>query len=352
MTTGDLIRKMVMSHVTANDTAFHAAVQEYVDEERRKNHHVLAREIEKILWSKERAAPPESLNLLRKLPGGLDAPKDKDRNAPLVEVHQPRRTFESLVLRDETKDAIDRVMAENRRADLLRTHGLRPANKLLFWGPPGCGKTAAADAIARELRLPLALVRFDALVSSYLGETAANIRKVFDFGRSNPMVLFFDEFDAIGKRRTTVDEHGELKRTVNAFLQVLDGFHSETITIAATNHQDVLDPALWRRFDDIVEFPRPSIAEIRELLHARLRQIGTAADVNLAAIAQQLEGLSHSDVERIAQDATKRVVLAHKSRVDVESLGAAVAYQLAKRTQTKHSKRPSGQRKSKEGLDA
>lgn len=335
MTTGDVIRKMVMSHVTANDAAFHAAVQEFVAEERRKNHHVLAEEIEKILWSKERASPPDSLTLLRRSPSGLDAPKDKERNAALIDIQEARRSLDSLVLRSQTREGIDRILAENRRADLLRTHGLRPANKLLFWGPPGCGKTAAAEVIARELRMPIALVRFDAMVSSYLGETAANIRKVFEFGKTRPMVLFFDEFDAIGKRRSTVDEHGELKRTVNAFLQILDSFHAETVTIAATNHQDVLDPALWRRFDDVVEFPPPTAPEIRELLHKRLRQLGTEPDVDLSLVGDRLLGLSHSDIERIANDATKRVVLAHKAHVDADTLDAAVAAHLSRRTHRK-----------------
>lgn len=328
VTTGDIVRKMVLGHVTANDAAFHAAVQEFVAEERRKNHHILAKEIERILWSKERATP-DSLTLLRRPITG-DAPRDKERNAPLIDVHETRRDLDSLVLRAETRDAIQRILAENRRADLLGTHGLRPSNKILFWGPPGCGKTAAAEVIARELRLPLALVRFDALVSSYLGETAANIRKVFEFARAQPVVLFFDEFDAIGKRRASREEHGELKRTVNAFLQILDSFKADTITIAATNHQDALDPALWRRFDEVVQFRKPTTVEIHELLVKRLRQVGTTPDVDLGTAAKKLRGLSHADVERIGLDATKRAVLAHAKHVSADQLNAAIVAHLAR----------------------
>ncbi len=170
---------------------------------------------------------------------------------------EPARRLTDLVLDEATRKTLERIVDENRKADLLKTYGSRPANRILFCGPPGCGKTVSAEAIAAELYLPLALVRFDAVVSSYLGETAANLRKVFDFARSRPMVVLFDEFDAIGKDRASLEEHGEIKRVVNSFLQILDGFRSDTVAIAATNHQGLLDPALWRRFDEIVFFDMP-----------------------------------------------------------------------------------------------
>ena len=124
---------------------------------------------------------------------------------------------------------------------MLCSHGVRSVGKMLFCGPPGCGKSIAAEAVAHAPYMPLATVRFDAVVSSYLGDTAANLRKVFDFPRTRPVVLVFDEFDAIGKHRTALDEHGELKRVVNSFLQLLDSFHADTLTIAATNHQELLE---------------------------------------------------------------------------------------------------------------
>jgi AAA+ superfamily predicted ATPase len=187
---------------------------------------------------------------------------------------------------------------------------------VLFCGPPGCGKTVAAEAIAKEVYLPLAVVRFDAVISSYLGETASNLRKVFEFARSRPMVMLFDEFDAIGKRRTDPDEHGEIKRVVNSFLQMLDGFHGETLTIAATNHQGLLDRALWRRFDDIVFFALPSEREIEKLLIDRLRQIKLSSNVRLPAVARTLLGLAHADVERLAGEIVKRCVLQEKEEID------------------------------------
>ena len=195
-------------------------------------------------------------------------------------------------------------------------------------------KVSRRGGAARELYLPLATVRFDAVVSSYLGETAANLRKVFEFGRSRPLVLLFDEFDAVGKERTAADEHGELKRVVNSFLQLLDGFHAETLTIAATNHQGLLDPALWRRFDEIVVFPLPTCEEIENLLSRHFQQVPVEPRVVLGEVARSLEGFSHADVERVAVDVLKQTILDGRDIILSDTLNAAAARQRARRAVT------------------
>jgi SpoVK/Ycf46/Vps4 family AAA+-type ATPase len=184
----------------------------------------------------------------------------------------------------------------------------------------------AAEALAKELYLPLVLVRFDAVISSYLGETAANLRRVFDFAASRPMVLLFDEFDAVGKKRDDAEEHGELKRVVNAFLQMLDSSRGDALTIAATNHERMLDPALWRRFDEVIVFPSPSVAQIVELLRRHLRQVGTS-EINWDASANVLDGSCHADVKRVAQDATKICLLTGAKCVDGGILERAITLQ-------------------------
>jgi SpoVK/Ycf46/Vps4 family AAA+-type ATPase len=161
------------------------------------------------------------------------------------------------------------------------------------------------------------------VVSSYLGETAANLRKVFDFARSRPMVVLFDEFDAIGKDRASLEEHGEIKRVVNSFLQILDGFRSDTVAIAATNHQGLLDPALWRRFDEIVFFDMPGTAAIEDLLGRNLRQVSIHPAVDLRVLAESLVGLSHADVERIARDAVKDMLLSEPGPVTPAAIEGA-----------------------------
>ncbi len=144
------------------------------------------------------------------------------------------------------------------------------------------------------------------------------------------MVLFFDEFDAIGKHRTAEDEHGELKRVVNSFLQLLDSFRSDTLTIAATNHQGLLDPALWRRFDEILLFPKPDVKQILELLLRVLRQIGVSQSVKLDQVAKSLLGMTHADVERLAVDAIKQTILSSRKEIEPDILGAAVERQRAR----------------------
>jgi SpoVK/Ycf46/Vps4 family AAA+-type ATPase len=231
-----------------------------------------------------------------------------------------------MVVNDPTRSSLERIMTEQRKRDLLTSYGLNPLRKILFCGPPGCGKTMAAEVLAKELYLPLVLVRFDSVISSYLGETAANLRRVFDFAASRPMVLLFDEFDAIGKRRDDAEEHGELKRVVNAFLQMLDSLRGDALTIAATNHEEMLDSALWRRFDDVIFFEPPSASQIEELLKRHLRQIGTA-EIDWKSRAEALKGSSHADVKRVAQDAAKNCLLNGARSVDGTFLDEAIARQ-------------------------
>ncbi len=326
-TASEAIRKLLHAHFQGDEAAFRTAALEFVENERRLNHHTLANDLARIL-SEANGPTGSRKNVLIPIGNGYgNLPRDKERNAVLVELTDPRRELDDLVLSAPVREALDRIVLERRCADVLESHGMQPTSKVLFCGPPGCGKSVAAECLARELYLPLATVRFDAVVSSYLGETAANLRKVFEFGRSRPLVLLFDEFDAIGKQRTVADEHGELKRVVNSFLQLLDGFHAATLTIAATNHQGLLDPALWRRFGEIVVFPRPTREEIEQLLSRQFRQLPVEQQVVLADVARSLEGLSHADVERVALDARKQAVLDGWTSVKSEALDAAVARQ-------------------------
>lgn len=325
-TTGELIRKMIYSHVKGDSTGFRSTAKEFVEEERRKNHHILARDIERLL---QNGAPSSDLSGSLALIGthNNDVPRDKERGILLVEIKEPKRTLESLVLAQEIRKQLDLIVQENHKGEVLRTYGLRPISRVMFCGPPGCGKTVGAEAVAQALYLPIVLVRFDAVVSSYLGETAANLRKVFDFAKTRPMVILFDEFDAIGKHRTDEEEHGELKRVVNAFLQMLDSFRGETLIIAATNHQGLLDSALWRRFDEIVYFDRPNAAAIEVVLRRNTRQIGVASSISLSQYSSDLVGLSHADAERIALQAVKATILANQNVISPQVLQESIETQ-------------------------
>lgn len=322
MSNGEILQKMIGAFVKGDDKAFREAALDSINEEKRKNHHVLARELEKTLARANGSAgfTSRSLDILPRSGGSL--PQDKNRVVDLVEVREADQEIEELVLSSTTHESLLRIIEENRKGELLRTHGMRPVNKLLFYGPPGCGKTTAAEAIAKKLYFPLVLVRFDAVISSYLGDTAANLRQVFEFARRQPMVLFFDEFDAVGKRRDDADEHGELKRVVNSFLQMLDSWSGESVVIAATNHEGMLDPALWRRFDEIVGFLRPDAILMEEVLLRKLRGQKLAPEVDLRAAAIRLsetQDSSHADAERVAYDAIKSAILKRESPLKQET---------------------------------
>jgi SpoVK/Ycf46/Vps4 family AAA+-type ATPase len=321
----DVIRALLLAHYRGDEGAFRSSVWEIIEKERRVNRTVAASELERILSEASQAAPPRQngSGSLHSLNGSAGLPKDKDKNVMLLEIVEARRELDDLVLAPATRASLDRVVTEWRKGDLLKAHGLRPVNKLLFYGPPGCGKSVAAETLAKSLYLPLATVKFDALVSSFLGETSSNLRRVFDYARSRPMVLLFDEFDAIGRERTAVEEHGELKRVVNSFLQMLDGFRADTLTIAATNHEGLLDPALWRRFDDVVLFPPPSQSESECLLTRHFRQVPLAPGVKLRELTRSLAGACHADIERVAIDAIKLGILEGRDSVSASSLATA-----------------------------
>ncbi|MFP5205890.1 MAG: AAA family ATPase [Acidobacteriota bacterium] len=313
-----------MAHAHGDAQQFRSTVHEYIREERRKRHHQLADDLERIFSNGAPQSKVETLTVFR--PSGADLPRDKEKGTLLLELFEPTISLSEMVINDPVRRSLERIIEEQRRRDLLMSYGLTPLRKILFCGPPGCGKTMAAEVLAKELYLPLVLVRFDSVISSYLGETAANLRRVFDFAASRPMVLLFDEFDAIGKKRDDSEEHGELKRVVNAFLQMLDSSRGDALTIAATNHESMLDPALWRRFDEVIVFPSPSAMQIEELLKRHLRQVGTK-DVNWVDSANILFGSSHADVRRVAEDATKICLLNSANGVDGGILEQAISLQ-------------------------
>lgn len=324
------IQKLMVAHFQRNEAAFKKAAKDVIKYERRLKHNVLADELEKILLDgTSESSAKNFFSTLSSHNGNI--PKDRDHDGSLVELSNAEHNLEHLVLDSKLRSSLMRLIEEHRSSDLLRSYGCSPMRKVLFCGPPGCGKTMAASALANEMYLPLATVRFDAVVSSYLGETASNLRKVFDFARTRPVVLFFDEFDAIGKQRTALDEHGELKRVVNSFLQLLDSFHSETITLAATNHQGLLDPALWRRFDDIMFFALPDVEQIESLLCNSFKHVELSPSVKLKTTAKSLVGFSHADVVRIANETIKEFVLAEYDRITPVVLKRAVERQKDRR---------------------
>lgn len=329
MASGKLLRELIKSGAEGNQDAFQRASVEVIREERAKQHHLLANDLEKILYSRNRATDRQQPLVSARLP------TDKERNLPLLIVKEPHKRLEDVVLSDENSSVINELLQEHHRGEVLRSYGLHPSDKILFCGPPGCGKTLTAEVVASELGLPLAIVRIDSVISSFLGETAANLRQVFDFISSTPMVVLFDEFDALAKERSDDADHGELKRVVNAFLQMLDAYEGKSLLVAATNHEGMLDSAVWRRFDEVLIFEAPNLEQLRRLLAIKLKGLRREFEIDDARIVGLFKGMTHADVERVLRRAAKDMVLAGKQFLSERHLQVAVSREDARRARVK-----------------
>jgi AAA+ superfamily predicted ATPase len=253
-------------------------------------------------------------------------PKDNNKEIPLFELIYPEKYFADLVISEDKKEQVQQIIKEFSNWDILVCNGVFPSNKVLFYGPPGCGKTLSSQVIASEMGIPMIYVRFDALVSSFLGETASNIRKIFDYAKTDNYVIFFDEFDAIGRSRNDQFEHGEIKRVVNAFLQQLDNFKGRSLIIAATNFEQSLDYALWRRFNETICFSMPTDKEKEELFKIKLQRFdGPIHIVNEYML--NMSSFSHSDIDQVCQTIMKNCILNGKKIYGKKDIELAVLKQ-------------------------
>jgi SpoVK/Ycf46/Vps4 family AAA+-type ATPase len=318
------LRQIFQTAQTGDKESFQRIAEEVIKEERAKQHHLLANDLERILYGKAPEAAP--LKLLKQ-----DVPEDKEKGLPLLNVLVPTRSMDDIILSDENRSIVDELLLEHNRGDVLKTHGLKPADRILFYGPPGCGKTVTAEVFAYELELPFAILRVDSIVSSYLGETSGNLRKVFDFIQKNRMVVLFDEFDALGRERSDTSEHGEIKRVVNALLQMFDGYRGESILIAATNHETNLDSAVWRRFEEVLSFGLPNLEQIKKLLELKLKGVRRNLHIETEELSKRFKGMSHADIERIIRRAIKEMVLQGKEFLEDRQIETSLSWEEARK---------------------
>ena len=327
MSNGKLLKQLIRSGAEGDLDAFRGVAKQVIVEERQKQHHLLADDLEAILYGHVRAPSSPALRRLAET-----VPEDRERGIPLLALREPVRGLDDVVLSPRNLSMVEEILREHNREEVLKAHGLRPSDRVLLCGPPGCGKTLTAEAIASELGRPLAVVRTDSVVSSFLGETAANLRKVFDFAAPSPMVVLFDEFDAVGKEREDASEHGELRRVVNAVLQMLDSYDGRSLIVAATNHEGMLDSAVWRRFEEVLFLKPPTAAELRRLLAVKLRGVRREFEIGEIVGRGWFKGAAHADVERIVRRAVKEMVLAGEApRLCIEHLESARKREAARR---------------------
>jgi len=224
----------------------------------------------------------------------------------LYEIVKSETSFEDVVLADSQKKIITQLISEQQNAVDLLKHNMAPMNRILLCGPPGCGKTMTAYAIAHELNLPVAYVRLDGLVSSYLGQTSTNLRKVFDSVKNQRIVLFLDEFDAIAKKRDDNNELGELKRVVTTLLQNFDNMPPNVLLIAATNHQHLLDPAIWRRFNVTITLDLPTDQQRACLIEKLIYKYNLDSKLDINLLTKITEGMSGALIEELMVAAAKK----------------------------------------------
>ena len=303
MAQADLLVELLKTATSGDQLAFRKAAEGLIQEEKQKGHRLLAERLAKALRANvvQPARPPAA-----KMNGG-------NTNKELFYEIAPERNLSSLVLPEKIKAQVQELIEEQHRSELLHAHNLSARSRILLAGPPGNGKTTLAEALAFELMYPLIVIRYETLVGSYLGETSSRLKSVLDYARTQRCVLFFDEFETLGKERGDTHETGEIKRVVSSLLLQLDYMPDYVVVVSAINHPELLDKAVWRRFQLRIELPTPT----REQLTLHIASIGQRCGVNFGyepeTLAKHLLGLNFAEAEEFCLGVVRRAVLDMKT---------------------------------------
>ena len=300
MSRADLVIQLAEAGAQNDHAKLERTVAALVAEARAKQHNTLADRLSRALGA---VAPPS-----RQAPRAVGGTVLPDKVRDLVIERPARRSIDDLVLPREVEVQVRDLIEEQHRADVLRANSLEPRHRVMLAGPPGNGKTTLAEAIAFALGVPFLTLRYDAVIDSYLGETSTRLKNVFEYARSTPCVLFLDEFDALGKERGDVHETGEIKRVVSSLLLQMDDLPSYTVIVCASNHPELLDRAVWRRFQLRLELPMPTRTEFRRWLDhvgADRKTLG----MDPTYLARALEGGSYAEAEEFLLDVRRKIIL-------------------------------------------
>ena len=314
MATAQQLKALLQSYMDDNRDQFLSIALQMAAGEARKGHTTVARELKALV--DQARLPRQTIE-----PTPLARPKGE--LADLLSIAYPQERLSDLVIRDEILNQIETVLKEQRQSGAIKDHGLSPKRKLLLAGPPGTGKTLTAKVLSGELSIPLFVVRMDAIVTKFMGETSAKLRQVFDAIQSRRAVYLFDEFDSIGVQRGRDNDVGEMRRVLNTFLQLVEHDHSDGLIIAATNHVESLDTALFRRFDDVLLFERPDEVAATILIKRRLAGFAPKA-LDISPLARRAAGLSHSDISAACLDAVKDAIVNALKNVSIHVLEDAI----------------------------
>ena len=322
MATAEQIKALLRSYVDGDGEQFLTVSMQVAAHAARRGQGRLAQDIRDLIDEAKRRASQPTLR------PAVPITRPAGELADLIQASYPKTRLADMVLGVVASASLDRVVTEYRQQDKLRAHGLSARRKLLLVGPPGSGKTMTAAALAGELKLPLLAARLDGLITKFMGETAAKLRLVFDAMVVTRGVYLFDEFDALGSDRGRRNDVGEMRRVLNSFLQFLEVDDSDSLVLAATNHEEALDPALFRRFDDVIRYGLPDADQVELVAKNRLNSFGLGGvcwqDVRTAAA-----GLSYAEVTRACMEAAKFAVLGGQNQITTENLLATLRERTA-----------------------
>ncbi|QRI93010.1 ATP-binding protein [Delftia lacustris] len=314
MANAEQLKALVKSHIERDDQHFYSVAMQVAAREAKVGHSKLAQELRDMIdAAKARVARADAPGQL------LPLARPRGELANLLTVTYPKHRLVDMVLDEEVVAQLCRILKEQKHHSRIREHGLSPRRKLLLVGPPGTGKTMTASVLAGELGIPLFSVRLDALITKFMGETAAKLRQIFDAISEVRGVYFFDEFDAIGSQRGLANDVGEIRRVLNSFLQMIESDQSHSLIVAATNHVEILDYALFRRFDDVIEYHLPTGQQAAKLLQSRLGEFAPKP-FPLKALVVKTDGLSYAEIKRAVDDAIKEAVMHDEAHVQAQAL--------------------------------
>ncbi len=316
MATADQVKALVRSHADGDDTQFYSVAMQVAARAARSGQGRFGQELKQLIDEVRKRQPTTRGKL-------VPVTQPRGELAGLLSAAYPSTRLADMVLEPHVCERLNRVITEQRQQDQLSAHGFTPLRRLLLIGPPGTGKTMTAGALAGELNLPLFMIRLDGLITKFMGETAAKLRLVFDALSETRGVYLFDEVDALAGERARSNDVGEIRRVLNSFLQFLEQDQSESLLVAGTNHPQLLDRAMFRRFDEVIEYPLPSPEIVREIVRNRLAVVKLARIV-WGQVASAAEGLSHAEITLAAERAAKDAILNGRGAVTTHALVVAL----------------------------
>lgn len=320
MAAAEQIKNLIKSFGQGDEDRFFSNALQIAASESRKGHTTLAQELKSLI---EKAKKNRSLAFVdRNKTIPLLQPKRELKE--LIDIFQPKIKLKDMILNEEVKESLNKLIKEQENWEQLQKYNLTPRRKLLLTGPPGCGKTMTAQAIAGELGIPVFIVRLDGIVSKFMGESISKLRLIFDAMPESRGVYLFDEFDSIGSHRNQGQDVGEMKRVLNSFLVNIEKDQSNSIIIAATNLPEMLDKALFRRFDDVIQYPLPTTAEIVNTIKKNLQGFKFSTKVNYKNLALQAEGLNYSEIVKACEDTIKEMILDGAQTLKTDDLSRAI----------------------------